>query len=95
MASPVLTDSLKSWWREHSQSLCRLGEVFLSFGSCVLTIVSFGSPFWIDEVERHIFHAFPPPLLSELLFCICICRMMNVTMDYGRTVKVHLPNAVL
>ena len=38
----------KNWWAEHSQTLCRLGEVFLAFGSGVLTIVSFGSPFWIE-----------------------------------------------
>lgn len=43
--------SFKSWWKEHSQSLCRLGEVFLSFGSGVLTIVCFGSPFWVDQVS--------------------------------------------
>lgn len=44
----------KLWWTEHSQSLCRLGEVFLSFGSGVLTIVCFGSPFWIEKVSIYI-----------------------------------------
>lgn len=41
--------SVKNWWAEHSQTLCRLGEVFLAFASGVLTVVSFGSPFWIEN----------------------------------------------
>ena len=48
MACP---QTAKNWWAEHSQTLCRLGEVFLAFGSGVLTIVSFGSPFWIEGGE--------------------------------------------
>ena len=46
----------KNWWAEHSQALCRLGEIFLAFSSGVLTVVSFGSPFWIENETSQIDH---------------------------------------
>lgn len=48
--------SAKNWWAEHSQALCRLGEVLLAFASGVLTIVSFGSPFWIENEQGTLDH---------------------------------------
>ena len=32
---------------EFTDSLCRLGEVLLAFSSGVLTMVTFGTPFWM------------------------------------------------
>ena len=49
---------------EFTDSLCRLGEVLLAFSSGVLTMVTFGTPYWMvrepatsnspDEVSYHL-----------------------------------------
>jgi len=34
---------------EYTDSLCRLAEVFLAFASGVLTMVTFGTPYWLER----------------------------------------------
>ena len=45
-------EARKCWARfvsEYSDALCRLGEVLLAFSSGVLTFVTFGTAFWLEE----------------------------------------------
>ena len=37
---------------EFTESLCRLGEVLLAFASGVLTMVTFGTPYWMVKVPE-------------------------------------------
>lgn len=34
---------------EYTDSLCRLAEVLLAFASGVLTMVTFGTPYWLER----------------------------------------------
>ncbi len=35
---------------EYADTLCRIGEVLLSFSSGVLTVVTFGTAFWLQGI---------------------------------------------
>lgn len=37
---------------ECTDSLCRLGEILLAFASGVLTMVTFGTPYWLEKLSE-------------------------------------------
>ena len=37
---------------EYSDTVCRIGEVLLSFGSGILTVVTFGTSFWLQATDK-------------------------------------------
>lgn len=49
--------------REHAESCCRLWEVTLAFSNGVLTLVAFGTPYWVEyeaqsqaDAQQRTFH---------------------------------------